>query len=119
MSPRTKRHEAYLRFLYLTNPVQRKALVGMATDEQLNALREIALNLYVGQPPVSGYYRTKLKVHKDLLQSLSDRAVDNTAVKKQLKKQTQIIPLILKPHFRDGRGVLADQEDDVRPDEAE
>lgn len=67
MSPRTKRHEAFLRFLYLTYPVQRKDLVGMATDEQLNALREIGLNLYVGQPPVSRYYRTKLKVQKDLL----------------------------------------------------
>lgn len=82
----------------------------MATDEQLNALREVALNLYAGQPPVSGYYRTKLKVHKDLLQSLSDCTVDNTVVKNQLKKHTQIIPLILKPYDGDGRGVPADQD---------
>lgn len=89
----------------------------MASDEQMNALREIALNLYVGHPPVSGYYRIKLKVHKTLLQSLSDRAVDNTAIKKLLRKRPETVPLILKPHFKDGRGVAADQEDDVRSDE--
>jgi hypothetical protein len=86
MASRTSRHVAFFRFLYEAEPAQRKALVGMATAEQMNTLREIALNLYVGHPPVSGYYRTKLKAHKALLQSLSDRGVDNTAVKKLLRK---------------------------------
>ena len=89
----------------------------MATDEQMNALREIALNLYVGRPPVSGDYRTKLKTHKALLQSLSDRGVDNTAVKKLMRKRPEAVSLIVEPHYRDGGGVPVDQEDDVRSDE--
>jgi hypothetical protein len=119
MSPRTRRHAAFLRFLYEADPEQRKDLVGMASDAQMDALREIALNLYAGRPPVSGYYRRKLKVHKDLLQSLSDRAVDHTVVKKLLRKDSKAIPLILKPHFKDGGGVRLGQEDDVRSDETE
>lgn len=92
MSLRTRRHAAFLRFLYVTEAVQRKELIDMASDEQMNALWEIALNLYAGHPPVSGYYRTKLKVHKTLLQSLSDRAVDNTTVKKLLRKRPETVP---------------------------
>lgn len=34
------------------------------SNEQINALREIALNLYVGHPTISGYYVSKLKVYK-------------------------------------------------------
>lgn len=116
---RPRRHAAFLRFLYAANPGQRKELVGMASDEQLKAFREIALNLYADRPPVSGYYKTKLKVYKDLLQSLSDRAVDNTVVKKLLRKHAEAIPLILKPHFKDGRGIPSREEDDVRSDETE
>lgn len=95
-------------------PVQRKELIGMASNEQINALREIALNLYVGHPSISGYYVSKLKVYKNILQSLSDRAVENIAIKKLLRKHTEIIPLILKPHFKDGGGVSSGEEDDVR-----
>lgn len=62
----------------------------------------------------SGYYVSKLKVYKNILQSLSDRAVENIAIKKLLRKHTEIIPLILKPHFKDGGGVSSGEEDDVR-----
>lgn len=114
MSPRTRRHGAFLQFLYVSDPTQRKELIGMASNEQINALREIALNLYVGHPTISGYYVSKLKVYKGILQSLSDQAVKNTAIKKLLRKNTEVIPLILKPHFKDGRGVPSGEEDDVR-----
>lgn len=116
---RPRRHAAFLRFLYAADPGQRKELVGMASDEQLKTFREIALNLYAGRPPVSEYYKTKLKVYKDLLQSLSDRAVDNTVVKKLLRKHAEAIPLNLKPHFKDGRGIPSREEDDVRSDKTE
>jgi hypothetical protein len=116
---RPRRHAAFLQFLYAADPHQRKDLVTMASDEQLKAFREIALNLYAGHPPVSGYYKTILKVHKDLIQSLSDRTVDNTVVKKLLRKHVEAVPLILKPHFKDGRGVPSGEKDDVRSDETE
>lgn len=114
MSPRTRRHVAFLQFMYVSDPVQRKGLIGMASNEQINALREIALNVYVGHPTISGYYVSKLKVYKNILQSLSDRAVENTAIKKLLMKHTEVIPLILNPHFKDGGGVSSGEEDDVR-----
>lgn len=80
----------------------------MVMDEQLNVLCEIVFNLYVGQLFVFGYYRIKFKVYKDFFQFFSDCVVDNIVVKKQLKKQSQIIFLILKFYFRDGRGVFVD-----------
>lgn len=41
---------------------KKKELVKMATEEQLKTFREIAMNLYLGHPTVTPYYRTKLKV---------------------------------------------------------
>ena len=117
MSRRTKRHDLFLKFLYSADASQKKELVGVATEEQLKAFREIAMNLYLGQPPVSAYYKTKLKVYKHLLQSLADRRVDNTDVKKLLKRQPEAITLILKPHWKDGRRIRTRQEDDARSDE--
>lgn len=35
MSPRTRRHGAFLQFLYVSDPTQRKELIGMASNEQI------------------------------------------------------------------------------------
>lgn len=78
----------------------------MATEEQLKTFREIAMNLYLGHPAVTPYYRTKLKAHKSLLHSLADRSVDNKDIKTLLRRHPEAISLILKPHWkRNGRGI--------------
>lgn len=102
MSQRTKHHELYLRFLYEANVQQKKKeLVKMASEDQLKAFREIAMNLYLERPTVTHYYQSKLKTHKTLLQSLADRSVDNKDVKSLLRRHPEAISLILKPHWKD------------------
>lgn len=76
----------------------------MASTDQLKAFREIAMNLYLGLPTVTPYYRSKLKTHKTLLQSLADRSVDNKDVKSLLRRHPEAISLILKPHWKDNGG---------------
>lgn len=118
MSQEIRRHDGFLKFLYFSQTLQKRQIIDIASNEQLNAFREIALNLYMGQPPISGYYKTKLKVFKNLLQLLSDRRVKNTRIKKLLRSQIEVIPLILKPYFKEyGRGISTREKNDLRPDE--
>lgn len=120
MSRRTGRQTAFLRFLFLADKTQRKKLVDMATEEQIKAFREITLNIYMGHLIISAYFRTKLTRFKDLVQSLCDRRVSNSQIKKVLQKNGEIIPLILKPYFKeDGGGISTRQKNDLRSDEGE
>ena len=120
MSVRTRRHDLFLRFLYEANPKQKKRLIDLASADQLRALREVTMNLYMGLPPISERYKTKLKSYKRLFQSVSDRRVDNTRVKRVLKRHPEAITLILKPYLTDdGRRVRSRQKDDVRSPEEE
>lgn len=118
MAQRTKQHGLFLKFLYEANAQQKKELVKMATEEQLKTFREIAMNLYLGHPAVTPYYRTKLKAHKSLLQSLADRSVDNKDIKTLLRRHPEAISLILKPHWkRNGRGIRSREKTHPRSDE--
>lgn len=72
----------------------------MASEDQLNAFREITPNIYMGYLIVSGYYRTKLARYKTIIQSLCDCGVGNIRIKKLLQKNQVIIPLILNPYFK-------------------
>ena len=51
MSTQTRRQESFLRFLYEANSQQKKRLIDLATGEQLQAFREVVMNLYMGLPP--------------------------------------------------------------------
>lgn len=119
MSNRTRRHEFFLKLLLHTGQKQRQQLITIATDEQMNAFREIVLNLYLGQPPVSTYYRSKLKSFKKVIQSISDRQVNNISVKRLVSKHIGVVPLVLRPHFRDGGRIPSVEENNVRSNEKE
>lgn len=74
----------------------------------------------MGNLIISGYYRTKLRNHKKLIQSLCDRDVNSIQIKKLLQKNEEVIPLILKPYFKyDGGGLSTRQKDHLRSDERE
>jgi len=60
MNRTVKTHTAFLQLLYSTSVKQRKALLETITSDQLQILCEIALNVYRGTFPVSGYYIKKL-----------------------------------------------------------
>lgn len=89
----------------------------MASEDQLNAFREITLNIYMGHLIVSGYYRTKLARYKTIIQSLCDRGVGNIRIKKLLRKNQEIIPLILIPY--DGGRISTRKKNNLRSDEGE
>lgn len=107
MSQRTGRQTAFLRFLFLADKTQRKKIIEVASEEQMKAFREITLNIFMGHLIISGYYRTKLKRYKNLVQSLCDRRVSNIQIKQLLQKTGEVIPLILRPYFKeDGGGII-------------
>lgn len=120
MSQRIERQRAFLHFLWTTDDTQRKKIIGMASEDQLKAFREITLNIYMGHLIVSGYYRTKLARYKTIIQSLCDRGVGNIRIKKLLQKNQEIIPLILNPYFkRDGGRISTRKKNNLRSDEGE
>lgn len=47
MSQRIERQRAFLHFLWTTDETQRKKIIGMASEDQLKAFREITLNKYL------------------------------------------------------------------------
>ena len=119
MSVRTRRHDLFLLILYEANPKQKKRSIDLTSADQLRAFREVTMNLYMGLP-ISERYKTKLKSYKRLVQSVTDRCVDNTRVKRVLKRHPEAITLILKPYLTDdGRKVRSRQKDDVRSPEEE
>ena len=120
MSTQTRRQESFLRFLYEANSQQKKRLIDFATGEQLQAFHEVVMNLYMSLPPISNGYKTKLKRYKKLVQSVSDRRVDNTRAKRLLKRHPEAITRMLKPYLTDdGRRVRSRQNEDVRSHEKE
>lgn len=121
MSQKTGRQRNFFLFLWTADKMQRKKIIDMASEDQLNAFREITLNIYMGHLSISGYYKTKLARHKNLVQSLCDRGVSNTRIKRLLqKKNEEIVKLILNPYFReDGRRISTRQENDLRSNEGE
>ena len=118
MSRRIRRHQAFLNFVCSADSDQRESMVRLSTDEQLNAINEITLNLYMGNPTVSETYKSKLRPHKKIIQSLSDRGIDNSKKRRLLVKHNHIVPLLLKPYFKhNGRRICTRQEDDIRSTE--
>ena len=120
MSQRIRRHKAFLEFLFTADKTQRKKIIDLASEEQMKAFREITLNIYMGHIVISGYYPKKLMGYKNLVQSLCDCEVSSSHIKQLLHKNSQVIPLILKPYFKDdGRGISTREKDDLRSDEGE
>ena len=95
MSTQPRRQESFLRFLYEANSQQKKRPIDLATVEQLQAFRKVVMNLYMGLPPISNGYKTKLKRYKKLVLSVSDRRVDNTRAKRLLKRHPEAITRML------------------------
>jgi hypothetical protein len=109
-----------LNFYLLPIKLKDKKIIDLASEEQMKAFREITLNIYMGHIVISGYYRKKLIKYKNLVHSLCDREVSSSHIKELLHKHSQVIPLILKPYFRDdGGGISTREKDDLRSDEGE
>lgn len=115
MSQRTGRQTAFLRFLFLVDKTQRKKNYRNSFRRTDEAFQGDNMGLII-----SGYYRSKLKRYKNLVQSLCDRRVSSIQINQLLQKTGEIMPLILRPYFKeDGGGISTRQKNNLRSDEGE
>lgn len=94
---RMSRQTPFLTFLYTCAPRQRKSLVEHATNEQILALSQIALNILRGNVQITKAYKRKLKQYKEVIRSLASRRVSISRKRETLLKHHGLIPLLIKP----------------------
>ena len=92
----------------LATPVsihQARALISTSTDEQLNIISELALNLLQRRFKFSEYYRKELKKDADFIRHLADRRIP-TEKKRSLTlnrlKTTSLLLKVCLKRIRDG-----------------
>lgn len=87
MSQRIKKHQPFLHLLARSRPKQRKILLRQATKDELLSLFEICLNIIKGNIPLKAEDFKKLKRHKGLLRTLSDKKVTLKHKKKLINQK--------------------------------
>lgn len=90
-------HLPFLQLLCTANTKQRKALLDTITGDQLRSLCELVLNIYYGNLNVPKNYVKQLYPHKKFVQCLVERTYKNNYKKRMLAKNTNILPVLLKP----------------------
>lgn len=87
-----KRHVHFLQALASTHPLQRRALLKTAKNEQIQCLCEICLNILAGNVPVNV---NKMKRYKNLLRSLAKKKSSIQQKKRMLVNQSGgFLPLL-------------------------
>ena len=93
----------------IANPASRqqvKALISTSTEEQLNTISELALNLLQGRVKLSKYYKYNLAKDADFIRELANRRVGShkrrSLALSHFKTITLLLRACLKP-IRDGR----------------
>ena len=93
MSTQLQKHKEYLTLLLSTNNLQARAILDTSTNEQINILSEIALNLRLIKH--SKKIIEKLKNHNHLLKKLSDKKLSISNKRIIVRKyRKQIIKLL-------------------------
>ena len=92
-----KKQVTFLRFMLDANKKQRKLIVSSLTDEQLEVIGEIALNIYTGVFPVTKRYLSLLKPYQSHIRLLGSRDVSVKKRRHILIQQRKLIPLLFKP----------------------
>lgn len=92
MSKRIQKHVHFLMLLADTEAplAQKRSLINQATPNQLLALKEVIVNLVVGNIPLSESQKQKFREHKKLIEDWGDTEFD----KPSLVKKIDIVILI-------------------------
>jgi len=88
---------AFLKLLHRCPPNQRKALVQYITDEQMDALSQIAVNILQGNIPITEDYKKKLRRYRDVIRSIASKQVGRARKKQTLLRFHTVIPLLIRP----------------------
>lgn len=81
MSKLVKNNIPFLQNLATSSPSERKRLIENASDEQMHALTEIAMNITEGHFPVTDKHFQRLKKHKHVIRKLASVSVPHKAKK--------------------------------------
>lgn len=102
MAPKTKlpfaEKEAYvLRALYHLNEEQRKALLRKADPTLVKRICECALNILVGNVPLTKTHKSRLRKHAHTLRALAKPNVNFTRKKNLIVQRGGFLPALLAP----------------------
>lgn len=95
MYKRLLAQEPFLRLLAQSSHKRRAQLLEVATKEELTTLFEICLNIIKGNITLNSNNLKKLKRHKGLIRTLSDRKVSLTHKKKLVHQKGRGIGAII------------------------
>ena len=97
MSRRMKTHASFIKFLYNSTVKQRKAILSNLTEEQVNLLSEIALNIFKGVFPHREKYAKTLEPYKLIIARLAHKSKSKAQKKKLLLRNVKVVQKLLKP----------------------
>jgi hypothetical protein len=92
-----KPHISFLRNLATATPSERKILIENASDKEMSALTEIAMNITKGHFPVSDKHFHRLKRHKHIIRKLASIHIPHKAKKIILKQKGGFLPILVAP----------------------
>ena len=100
------KHMDFLGLLATSPSIQQaRALVSTSTNEQVNVISELALNLLQGRIRFSDYYRRELKKDATFIRQLADRRIQTEKRRSLVLDHLQTTSLLLKvclKRVRDG-----------------
>ena len=97
MNRRVFRNSAFLKAIYHTEPLQRKAMIETTEEERIRTLCDLARNILHGRIYVSNSYKDKLKEYTYVIRSLASSRVDVARKRRTLLAYHKLIPLLIKP----------------------
>jgi len=97
MSKGVKRNHQFLEKLHGCGRSERSKLIKAASNDNIDALSEIALNTLLGHIPLREEDKKKLKRNSDKIRKLAHRRISRTKKKILLVQQGGFLPLLLTP----------------------
>lgn len=90
----------FLKFLSISDKIQRQSLLRTITDNQLQLLVEIIFNLIKGVLPVSTKTKRLLYLNKDNIRKVVEESIKKSVRKKRLIKINSDLPVIVQSFLK-------------------
>lgn len=97
MSKLIQRNYPFLRELLESSQEKRKAIIETSTEDNINALTELSINLLEGHLTLTNDEKLELSKHKTFIRSLSRKDIPITQKKKKLLSNCNILPMLISP----------------------
>ncbi len=97
MSELIRRNYSFLRDLSESSLTQRRDIIEAATEDNINALTELSINLLEGNLKLSDEDKAKLLRHKTFIRNLSQKEIPFAQKKKKIIHNCNILPMIVSP----------------------